>query len=1081
MARVLFGFLVGLASTFALPLAGPAGAAPRPPAGLEGSVRRALDGSPVDGALVVARSEEKGSPLVWVHSDVDGSFALPVRGGGPFTVRVEAEDLAPEVRAGISVLTALAFTLESGATLEGVVRDASGSLVPGAHVEARDGEAASLTPPFEPGAGVRLGRSDAEGRFRLTGLARTRHDVVARLRGVGRGTREDVRPGSPVEVFLSPAPTVVGRVHLADGTPVPGAVAWAESRSGQAPSPAERTDAEGRFEIAGKPGETLDVWVRRPGWAPALATARLGADGEVPVDVVLERGARVAGRLVDSDRRPLAGQVVVEALGEAAVSPLVSDAWAVDAAADGRFVLTLVPSGPLRLTARSGARGPQPVEIDVGLRQAQVDLGDVVLEPTLALRGRVRDATGRPVADATVSVPAPSRPRPLEARTGADGAFVLAGLPAQPALLQVRARGFAPARRHAMPGEAPVEVVLEAEARISGLVVDEAGRPVDGATAAATAAEEGDPAPRVRARAAEGRFTLDGLAAGRYVVEVTAPGKTPAVVPGVTMAAGETRDVGRVRLPSGTVLRGVVVDAAGVPVSGAAVRAVAASGKPRQERSRATTGGDGTFELRGVPAGRLELLASHPQFATTRLVVEASAAEAPPEVRLTLARGGRLQGTVRLRGIPAPGYVVAVEAAPPRSEERVDVGPDGEWSLDRVPAGRVGVRLYRGSAAAALDLLQRREVEVREDEAAVVDFEAREILVSGRLTRGGVPVPGQRVRFLAGPASVTAPPPASGAPAFLVATTHEDGSFELLVPRAGSYPVEVSAADGSRVRRLSAEVPDAERAEVSLVLGGATASGVVLEGQAKQPVPGATVVATPLEGGARAQATTGPDGRFDLDLAPGRYSLAARAKGYAVSPRELTVDADPVPEQVLEIERGGVLLGRVLDPEGNPVPGLTVTALAAEGGRSTSFGEAATLPDGSFRLEGLAERPHDLFAGAEPAGYARASGVVPGGPPVRLVARLGGRVQVHVVDEQGASVPGASVRLGSVNGSAFDIAAPDSDPQGQAELAVPAGRLELRVAKGQLDTKVALTVREGQTVQVEARLAPPPPVIIMAP
>src|SRR6185369_10121782 len=120
-------------------------------------------------------------------------------------------------------------------------------------------------------------------------------------------------------------------------------------------------------------------------------------------------------------------------------------------------------------------------------------------------------------------------------------------------------------------GASGIDFVLQPAGRITGRVVDEAGRPIDAfrVLARARARAGYGPMPRDNFAAEDGRFALEDVGEGEYVVDVTAPDRAPAVVSDVKVAAGATVDVGTVRLSAGGVVRGVVVDAASAPVAGA--------------------------------------------------------------------------------------------------------------------------------------------------------------------------------------------------------------------------------------------------------------------------------------------------------------------------------------------------------------------------------------------------------------------------------------------------------------------------------------------------------------------------------
>ena len=113
--------------------------------------------------------------------------------------------------------------------------------------------------------------------------------------------------------------------------------------------------------------------------------------------------------------------------------------------------------------------------------------------------------------------------------------------------------------------------------------------------------------------------------------------------------------------------------------------------------------------------------------------------------------------------------------------------------------------------------------------------------------------------------------------------------------------------------------------------------------------PGARLDLTVAGGARRPLPLVG--GRFRADALPaGRVTLTAAAPGYVTTTREIEVVAgdrlhDVTTRDVrIEMERGGVVTGRVRDDRGDPVADVTI---AAAGLRARSDRE------GLFRLDGV--------------------------------------------------------------------------------------------------------------------------------
>ena len=159
-----------------------------------------------------------------------------------------------------------------------------------------------------------------------------------------------------------------------------------------------------------------------------------------------------------------------------------------------------------------------------------------------------------------------------------NGSFVIGGLEAGTYNVTASLAGYVTAGQKADAGsEKPVRLVATPAGTITGSVVDGRRRPVSTFTVIAERVEKDDPgygASGYKAvTSSEGRFTLEDLAAGTYVVRASAPEAAPGSVAGVKLAAGGTTDAGVIRLGAGGIVRGAVVDTSGAPVAGATLAA----------------------------------------------------------------------------------------------------------------------------------------------------------------------------------------------------------------------------------------------------------------------------------------------------------------------------------------------------------------------------------------------------------------------------------------------------------------------------------------------------------------------------
>ncbi len=138
------------------------------------------------------------------------------------------------------------------------------------------------------------------------------------------------------------------------------------------------------------------------------------------------------------------------------------------------------------------------------------------------------------------------------------------------------------------------------------------------------------------------------------------------------------------------------------------------------------------------------------------------------------------------------------------------------------------------------------------------------------------------------------------------------------------------------------------------------------------PLPGGEIslagAATDESGGAYAESVrSGPDGRFFFTGLPvGEYVLGIRKSGYEAGVRvsrsiEIAADGDRVDLEV-ELRRSAAVSGRVVDPDGDPVPDAAVFAAewdTARGRRTLRQIKSGRTDDrGEFRLHGLRAGPY---------------------------------------------------------------------------------------------------------------------------
>lgn len=572
----------------------------------------------------------------------------------------------------------------------------------------------------------------------------------------------------------------------------------------------------------------------------------------------------------------------------------------------------------------------------------------------------------------------------LTTRSDAEGKFRFEQLAGTSFTVWGRAAGFGDGiKERAAPGD-PVELFLPVPRTMAGLVRDEAGLAVGGATVRVTS--------RRLARVleattdAQGGFQLDGLGEGPFAVVANAEGKLPAFEANAEAGATPitlTLMAAR-RLEVRTVFQGEPIDAV-----------VALQG---DHLTRQLVAKNGFLAVDALYPGELMVSATQKDLSSVPTVVTLSGAVT--QVTLVLDRGGRVAVTVldeAEQPVVAPTLQLftrgdeLIKSQAAQTGELVVLGPlaVGEYRLRVTATGYTPVAV---------------PVSVTPGETPLEVTMTRGTIISGRVVdEYGRP---------AGGVSVLVTPTGDS----IVADA--EGRFTAPVPSPGLYELHAHHSDwGGGDVKVTAPAED-----VVLQLEPKAGAQITVSAKGRR-VEGASVTLYHSKGNFRSDRTSGADGVVLMrGLPPDSYTLVATHPDFLPSDRQTVElrDGDLLKLET-ELKPGSKIVGEVVDTQGAPVGNVQVTVMPRGAEPATTDGQ------GKFTVSPL--RPGVTYVlRVQAKGYEQEGRVTarPDLEPVKIVVK---RQPVFRGRVLGAGTPLKNFRVDE-----HEVASPD----GRFELPLPA-------------------------------------------
>jgi hypothetical protein len=797
-------------------------------------------------------------------------------------------------------------------------------------------------------------KSDGDGKFALQPKESCDHVILAFSDSAAPCFAKAAAGANEIVLTANAGSKAVGTVTDAKNNPIPKAqvVAIRPRNEGiESNWPIERkiafvafhhnceTDAAGAFSIAGLDDGKYVLMVS----APDFSTVKVFHDTNEPTThtVALQAPAAVTGIVCDSQQKPIANATV----SFQRIAPNTDREESDDVATDlrGFYATNRVSSGGRALVMKIAANGFAVRQMEIaplvaGERKTQ----NIILDAAQNLDIRVVNEKGDPISNAYVE------PQQLE-----DGAFVGVSTTDHDGIVHF---GSAAAGRHyrvlamatgyceKIVGDITTREVNEirlVRERALDVKIASAEGPVEGAQVQLTLQSEFaylSDGIDGQVSNSKGICSFKGLSDGVYAVSVTAPGF--AHHKSATLSLKEGTNQFSVTLDKGQVWTGRVVSPNGEPISNATVRiANSAEGNeksPRVSSISATsvkTDAAGNFKFENVPSFAKYLVLSKPGSAR-RVVAPKSQTSEGNQINvgdLVFANGGNIAGKLLDSfGVPLPGESLTLigtqlsgGAAP-----RAVTNPDGTFQFQGVVAGTYSLDSQSVAGAHWTMGLSRISTEV-----VVEEGKTTELLLDGR--RNGRVYGQVRVKgtIPSMPLEVVLRKP--GAVVAEVAATRVGihGAYELAVPAAGKYLIEVVSMEGPAIRAARlVTLANQENRAIDLEIGFATISGIVRSQESNAGLANATIKLE-TEDGSVWTVRSGANGQFKMEGLPAAQAwISAQLDGYSTSKTQQISFANSRPATVeLVLSRSSELVVRAIAPSVGPVSGARVHLWSEKG------------------------------------------------------------------------------------------------------------------------------------------------------
>lgn len=796
------------------------------------------------------------------------------------------------------------------------------------------------------------------------------------------------------------------------------------------PLATSQSDSKGNFSIDAPKNSVVDLRFEAAGFAPQ--SERAAADDDAGVIQLMP--SQMKQGTITANGKPVAGAKVIVA-GEYGELFSTTDAT-------GHYSLP----DPAKTSSRIVVQHPDFAVYQQLIGRVTASKGvDIALDAGTPLSGKVVAEDGQtPVANAGIFVD-----EVAVAKTADDGAFTIAHLPKRFESIEVHIDNRLATRPFAKDLKSPLTLKLAKGASLTGTVRDaKTQTPLAGAEIRLLAPRAIVVAGGITAISdAKGNYSISGINGGDYDVMTSRPNYGMVNV-SVHVGPGQSAQkaiygtpLGRI---SGTVMNEDKQGIGGAHIEQRQVSNDAGFNMSRMRimgRGRPTlTAPDGRFLIHLDTENEVQLEASKRGMPNARSsTLKVAAGERKSGVVITLPRGIVLEGRVSdSKGKPIAGVAVAAlearnnQGGGPANVRRmiinnimrgqdddvVRTGADGKFTM-RVKEGTYDVGFKREGYAGKTMRGQQISATSKPIEVTLEPG----VEISGRVTRGGMPVEGVNVVPIGGSVDQMMP-----------VQTLPDGTFRISDLTPGEMMIAFSKREEFIQLTRAVNAP-ANDVNVDLPPGGRI-SGRVVDKNSHAPVKTFEAGIIPSRSGGgmmmmiapSMQSITSEDGSFVLENVPvGALTLAVNAPGY-VQTRvpNLTLESGKAIENVeVAMETGVRVTGHVTGPDGSPAGGALVRIDAMAGGRMMRGGGmndpyTTADPSGEYTLDNV--EPGEKTLVFSRSGLISTSKTVTlSGDHMQVDAQLGSGVHAAgiVVNEGGTPIADAQVRAQSAADPGF--------------------------------------------------------------